>query len=147
MGVLFRQAIDSKNLFSTGILIDMLVSVDRVASELITNLNHKIPDSISVRGLLDTGCTITSIDQGLVEKLGLSVRGFATTQTAAGPMTSSLYSVQIDFQNSNLKGKPVHQVQAIKLPNQAFQVLIGRDLMQSWVINYNGSAGFFSISD
>lgn len=31
--------------------------------------------------------------------------------------------------------------------NQPFQVLIGRDLMSSWMITYNGLAGFVSISD
>lgn len=132
-------------LFSGGIVLEVALGIDAVT--LAQNTESPIQKPIIVKGLVDTGCTITSIDESVVSALNLKVRGIGQTLTANGPAQVSNHLVSIDFPGIGLRGRPVHQVQSVNLSGQPFQVLIGRDLMASWSITYNGPAGFVSIAD
>lgn len=136
-----------QGLFAGGIVMDMAIAVDAVTVQAMQNGNQPIPPPVTAKALVDTGCTITSIDQTLAQRLGLAVRGMTTTHTAAGPTTSNQYFVAFSFPGTNLQGKTLHRVQSVNLTGQPFQVLIGRDLMASWIINYNGPTGYISIAD
>ncbi|MBL7545989.1 MAG: aspartyl protease family protein [Bdellovibrionaceae bacterium] len=139
--------IGPQGLFAGGIVMDMVIAVDAVTAQTMQNGNQIIPSPISAKALVDTGCTVTSIDQSIAQQLGLVVRGMTTTHTAAGPTNSSQYFIAFSFPGTNLQGRTFHQVQSVNLTGQPFQVLIGRDLMASWSINYNGPSGYVSISD
>jgi len=137
----------TQGLFSGGVVMDMAITVDTVTAQAMSLGKQIVPSPVIVKALLDTGCTVTSIDQSIAQKLGLIVRGMTTTHTAAGPATSNQYFVGLSFPGTNLQARALHQVQSVNLLGQPFQVLIGRDLMASWVINYNGTTGYISIAD
>jgi len=134
-------------LFAGGVVMDVALAVDAVTAGSLRNGGQAIPTPVTAQALVDTGCTITSIDDSIVQQLGLIVRGYSTTHTAGGPITSGQYLVGLSFPGTNLNGRTLHRVQSVNLSGQPFKVLIGRDLMASWNINYNGPAGFISIAD
>ena len=134
-------------LFSGGLVIDLLIGVDAVTTQLLQSENVIVPSPIIVKGLFDTGCTITSIDSSLISALDLKTTGFSDTGTANGMTTVSQHVASITFPGTKLSGKPVHQVQSVNLAGQPIQALIGRDLMAFWTVTYNGLAGFVSIAD
>jgi len=134
-------------LFSGGVVMNLQVGVDSVTNQALQAEGGVLPAPIMVKGLLDTGCTVTSIDHSLVSSLGLKVRGYAKTHTANGPVNVTQHLIELGFPGSQLKPRPVQAVQATDLSGQPFQVLIGRDLMAAWSITYNGPAGFVSISE
>lgn len=133
-------------LFSGGVAMDLLVGVDAITAQTLQGAGS-LPSPIRVKALLDTGCTITSIDNALVAALNLKVRGYNPIHTANGTITASQHQVSLAFPGTALTGRSTHTVQAANLTGQAFQVLIGRDLMATWTITYNGPAGFVSIAD
>lgn len=132
-------------LYSGGIVMEVAIGIDAVSQS--QNKGNPLPEPIIVKALVDTGCTITSIDRSIVSALNLMVRGYSQTFTANGSAQVSNHLVSIDFPGIGLRGKPVHQVQAVDLTGQPFQMLVGRDLMAAWAITYNGPAGFVSIAD
>lgn len=135
-------------LFSGGLVMDILIGIDEVtARSYQTELNQPIATPVVAKALFDTGCTITSIDHSIITSLGLKTRGYTQTATANGEMRVSQHLVSLSFPGVNLKNKPLHTVQSVNLEGQPFKVLIGRDLMASWTITYNGPAGFVSIAD
>lgn len=134
-------------LFAGGVMMDMAVALDSVTAQSLHSIGQSIPTPIAVKALLDTGCTVTSVDQSIINRLGLKVRGYTTTHTAAGPQIVGQYVAALSFPGTALQGKILHQVQSVNLSGQPFQILIGRDLMSSWSITYNGPAGFISIAD
>lgn len=136
-----------QGLFAGGIVMDMAIAIDAVTAQAMQIGNQSIPQPVTAKALVDTGCTVTSIDQSIAQQLNLAVRGMTTTHTAAGPTTSNQYFVSFSFPGTDLQGRTLHRVQSVNLAGQPFQVLIGRDLMASWVISYNGSAGYVSIGD
>lgn len=134
-------------LFSGGLVMDVVVGVDTVTAHSLQAANIPIPSPISLKALFDTGCTVTSIDKTIVSSLGLKVRGYTPICTANGTTTASKHVVSLNFPGTNLAGKLAHAVQAVNLAGQQFHMLIGRDLMASWSITYNGPSGFVSIAD
>lgn len=142
-----QVGVGPQSLFAGGIELDMALAVDAVTAQSMRAGNINIPTAITAKALVDTGCTITSIDDSIVQQLGLVVRGYATTHTAAGPINCGQYFVSFSFPGTQLQGRTLHRVQSVNLAGQPFKVLIGRDLMASWNINYNGPAGFVSIAD
>ena len=135
------------SLFAGGIVMDMALAIDEVTSQSMRSGNQTVPTAVTAKALVDTGCTITLIDDSIVQQLGLTVRGYTTTHTAAGPINSGQYFVALSFPGTKLQGRTLHRVQSVNLAEQPFKILIGRDLMASWNINYNGLAGFISIAD
>lgn len=136
-------------LFSGGVIIDLAIGVDGVT---LQSLHQGIgapplPSPVVVKALLDTGCTVTSIDQKIAAALNLAVRGYSQTSTANGIVTVPSHTVSLAFPGTPLRGKPIHPVQAIDLSGHQIQALIGRDIMLQWSIHYNGPAGMITISD
>lgn len=139
-------------LFSGGVLLDVAVGIDAVTANTFRVQNKKtVPPPIRVKALLDSGCTVTSIDQELAKKLNLKTIGFNQVFTANGPVQSPLHVVSLAFPGvapgPTLKGIDLLTVQTVNLAGQQFGVLIGRDIMSRWAIHYNGPAGFISIAD
>lgn len=145
-GTLVQVQTGPHGLFSGGLVMEMAIGIDDVTAKSLPS-RTPAPSPVIVKGLFDTGCTITSIDQSLVTNLGLKTRGFAQTATANGVTTTSQHLVSINFPGTHLSGRLVHSVQAVNLTDQPFHVLIGRDLMATWSITYNGPSGFVSIAD
>lgn len=134
-------------LFIAGISIDIEIALDIETTKNFQSQDIKIPNPIVVKGLIDSGCTYTSIDESIVNSLNLSILGFSDTHTANGSRSATVHAVSLKFPGALLIEKPIHRVQSVNLSGQPYQVLIGRDLMASWNINYNGPAGFVSICD
>jgi len=134
-------------LFSGGVVMDIVIGVDAITTQSLLSSNILVPTPLSVKALIDTGCTITSIDNALVHTLGLRIRGYNQTHTANGMMNVSQHQVSLHFAGTNLSGRPVQTVQAVDLSGQPYGMLIGRDLMMSWSLTYNGTTGFVCIAD
>jgi len=134
-------------LFSGGVVMDLEISIDIETAQLLREQSIPLPSPVIIKGLFDTGCTITSIDNSIISKLNLKNRGFVQIHTANGSVKSTQHIAGLSFPGTMLKEKSAHLVQAVNLSGQPFQALIGRDLMSSWAITYNGPAGFVSISD
>ena len=134
-------------LFSGGVVMDIVIGVDSVTAQSLQTANIPVPSPVTARALVDTGCTITSIDSAIVSALQLKTRGFTQTHTANGTMNVSQHQISLNFPGTNLSGRHVQTVQTVDLSGQPFGVLIGQDIMASWSITYNGTTGFVCIAD
>jgi len=134
-------------LFSGGVVMDIVIGVDLITAQSLQTSNIPVPPPITARALVDTGCTITSIDAAIASSLQLKTRGYTQTHTANGLMNVSQHQISLNFPGTNLMGRQVQTVQAVDLSGQPYGVLIGRDIMMSWSITYNGTTGFVCIAD
>jgi len=134
-------------LFAGGIVMDLEISIDVETMRILQSTGFALPSPMIAKGLFDTGCTITSIDDSIISNLNLKTRGYVDVATANGQTKVTQHIIALSFPGTNLRGKTTHLVQAANLSEQPFKVLIGRDLMSTWAITYNGPAGFVSIAD
>lgn len=96
--------------------------------------------------LIDTGASLTCIDQKTAEKAGLAL-------VDSGPITSATHDnevVPIFAGRLKIEGLPqylnAHRAYGVNLEPQGLVALLGRDMLTNCVFIYNGPDGSFSLS-
>jgi len=141
-----------QNLATTGPVIQIRVEVASALAASLIAAKQIVPNPIDGIALIDTGATITSIDASILTRLGINPVGVANVGTAAGPQQQSTYAARLSFPGTPLPGFELPQVIGCDLSGQTVLNqqpligLIGRDVLASAVLVYNGSAGMFSLS-
>jgi hypothetical protein len=139
---------------------NLLVEV-ATASAFVASVVNPVPRrSIQVMAHLDTGANPTSISTVLAQHLGLVQTGIVPSQTAGGLVLNNTYAVDILFVGgSTLASKIDLAVGSCTLPftlaahaanpndPRNFGLLIGRDIMSSWHVTWDGPSACVIISD
>jgi hypothetical protein len=111
-----------------------------------------LPPSGTGLALVDTGATLTCVHEPVLTGLGLNPVSIVTSGTAAGPVQQSMYFARLTFPMLRWTGDlPVVGVdltgqQVATTPPQDIVALLGRNLLQNWMLVWNGSGGLWSIS-
>jgi predicted aspartyl protease len=94
--------------------------------------------------LIDTGASNTCVDDFAAKELGLPVIDIATMQSASHERhPCNIYPVQIITPVVTLSSP---RTMGANLSSQGLLVLIGRDVLASCTLFYNGPAGEFTLS-
>ena len=135
-----------------GALLDAYIGVSQARRTALTAASQPAPDSQRVRALLDTGASCTCVDPIILTALGIPSTG--TTQmnsptTGANPQTVNVYDVSIGIPGATpppffLGTVAVAEAQLLQV--QGFHAIIGRDILASWVIHYNGPLSLVTVS-
>lgn len=73
--------------------------------QLLAN-GQPVPAPVAVRGLLDTGSSVTAVAPWVLRRLGLSGIGVGASQTASGSVPVDIYEVSIAIIPSHLQNTP-----------------------------------------
>lgn len=104
-----------------------------------------IPPPITGVGLLDTGASISGIDDAHAQQLGLVPISSTQVATPSGSATQRLYGVKLEFPGTMLPPVPFLMVTGSQIKNQGIDVLIGRDYLNDKVLIYNGPMRLYTI--
>lgn len=110
----------------------------------VTIVAHATGQQTDLMAQLDTGSTISGVDQGVLQNLGASVIGSLPIGTPSGDVTDSLYDASIVYQGEDLTAGLPGGVLGEDLPPPD-QALIGRDILRRWEVVYDGQTGTWSI--
>jgi hypothetical protein len=141
-----------QNLVAMGPVIQIRIEVPSPLAASLVAANQLVPNPVDGIALIDTGATITSIHAPILIAMGINPVGVATVGTAGGPQQQSTYAARFSFPGTPLPGFELAQVIGCDLTGQTVLNqqpligLIGRDVLASAVLIYNGSAGMFSLS-
>jgi hypothetical protein len=137
-------------------LIDIFVGVSQARQGALTTAGQPVPAPIPARALIDTGASCTCIDLTVLKQLGIPSTGttpILTPTTGLTPHTVNQYDVSImivfgtqrqPFQVLfNAHTMPV--VDADLRP-QAILALIGRDILATGLLQYNGESELFTLA-
>lgn len=137
-----------------GPIVDAAVLVSSSRQTVLKQLGQAVPKPQNVRALLDTGASGTCVDPNVLNALGLTPTGetlMLTPSTGSTPQKALTYDVQIGI----FAGRPndLHyisetiQVMASDLfAAQGIHVLIGRDVLSSCILHYNGADGILTLA-
>jgi len=129
--------------------VPVQVSVPQELEQLLNSKGQPVPAPITGYALIDTGATMSMVDDHAVEALGVGPVGTATLQTAGGPLQSALYPVRVVI------GVPPKQVvldltfgriTSGPLQKSGLLCLLGRDLLQHVLLVYDGANGRFTVA-
>jgi predicted aspartyl protease len=97
--------------------------------------------SVTLKGEIDTGADLTVILLSLIEKLDLYPIGHLPVKSYDQKITLyKAYSVNLEILDQSYE-----EVWTIAVPRK--DVLIGRDILQNFVLTYNGKKKFFKMKD
>jgi predicted aspartyl protease len=121
------------------------VGVEQNMAQSLLEQGKSVPQSVSGLGLIDTGASVTCIDDSAAQNLGLPVIDIMTMSSAShAKHNCNVYPVQIAIPPVlNLRSP---RTMGAALAAQGLLVLIGRDVLQHCLLFYNGVTGQITLS-
>jgi hypothetical protein len=136
-----------------GAFFPIEVHVPPQIAAVMVKAGQPLPKTISGIGLIDTGATLTCIQEDILVSLGLNPIGQVDSGTANGLKPCNIYPARIVFPT---KGWTLDLGQAMGVnltgqiiptdPPQPIIALLGRNLLERSVLIYNGITGFWTIT-
>lgn len=137
--------------FASGLpLLSAIIGVTAARRQHLMASNEPVPQAIDVKLLIDTGASHTGLSAIVFEKLMLPAAGILsahTPSTKSGAETFLSYEVGID-----VPARPIDliiprvEVIAINTKGQAFDGILGRDILSECLLVYNGRERAFTLS-
>lgn len=124
-----------------GPVLAVMVGVAPALAKLEAEAGRPVPTPVPGLALVDTGCTRTAIDETVIAKLGVAPTGVTQVGTAGGQRQSVLCAVQLFFPTLGNADIVLPQAMSCDLSGQGPLVLLGRDLLQYFVMIYDGPTG------
>ena len=140
------KTLDSSALTIQGPLIHVAISVPPSLEKYLAENNQPIPNPITGIGLIDTGASITCVDQEVITKLDVPAVGYTDVFTPSGGERQNTHPAKIAFPGTNLPEINFNAVLASKLKAQKIIALLGRDVLRHFMLVYNGTLGIFTVA-
>ena len=135
----------SAGLAQHGPCVPVVLTVTDSHQRIPIQQGKPIPDAVNGIASIDTGASSTCVDQGAATKMGLPVTDRALMISASHAKHEvPVYSGKLVI--SGFVDIDVEYAVGANLDGQNPITLIGRDILKSGVLVYNGTVGTFSIS-
>jgi predicted aspartyl protease len=133
-------------LYNRGPCLQVSVALLQPMAQAMLQEGREVPAPVSGMALVDTGASHTCIDEHAAQELGLPVVDTVSIASASQPSAlRSVYPVTIEIAGLPL---PVNAPRAVgaELAPQGLLALIGRDVLQSCTLFYNGPTDQITLS-
>lgn len=142
---LVKQGADQLRDLGPKVLVDCHVPAAR--AQALAAAKTPVPGPISGPALIDTGASLTVVNEQALKSLGVSPIGIAEVMTPSGKAQQYLYPAELVFAGTQIPKAVLARVAGSPhLQAQNLLALIGRDVLQFGVLIYNGSAGMFTLT-
>lgn len=130
-----------------GPALQVEIAIPTELAALLQQASLSIPPPHIGVALIDTGASITSVDEAVLRGLGLSPTSVVTVATpSAAQVRQPVYACVLSFPGTPLGAIPFHEVVGSQLSGLGFSALIGRDILRFCQLVYNGPEGFWTIA-
>ena len=126
----------SPNLENAGAIVNIDIFPPFPVMKNLAEKGENVPTKKLV-GLIDTGASCSGFDDPIAKELNLIVRDQQSVLTPSGKSTHFLYDVVFVLDNYFDRGIPA-QAYGLNLSSQPYDILIGRDILKSCTLIYNG---------
>lgn len=145
------QKISPSALSKSGPVIAVEISIPKALADEFAKKNQPIPSPVSGLALIDTGATMSCVDDDVITKLGVSPIGQTTISGSNGSHTVNTYPSHFRF--PAISGFEIDftstvgiDLQVQKVGNQPIVALLGRDVLSKCVLVYNGHLGMYTLT-
>ncbi len=135
----------TESLRGRGPILPVQIGVPQTAEAAIRE-GGGVPGTIEeVQALVDTGASITAINMATAARLGLIATGSVQIGGVTGVSTQPLYGARIVMPEPGFTFDPI-QIVGAPLNAPDFELLIGRNLLCSMMMTYDGPRGQFALT-
>jgi hypothetical protein len=112
-------------------------------------LGLEYPKPLRMRALLDTGASVTVISKTFANHCKLFQTNEGSEITAIGAThRCGEHADAISFPGTNLRRVDPTRIVSVDFPKERhYAILIGRDILRNWVINFDGHSRRVTITD
>jgi len=153
MPVFHRRFIASKSrksnpdhLRSVGPRIPVEVAVTDFLAANLTQSGRSVPQPHSGYALVDTGASVTAVDEDVLKRLGINPIRTIQLSTPNGTQTRLLYPAKLLFPGTPLPPLEFASIVGVNVKDQGYLVLIGRDILRHMLMVYGGTGGYVAFS-
>jgi len=125
--------------------VEIEIAVPGVLAEFLARSGLPVPPPQRGFALVDTGASITAVDEEVVASLGIQPIGQMKLSTPSQAMPAWLYAVQLTCSGVAMPALELLDVVGCTLQPQGFIALLGRNFLRKAVLVYDGPAGAFTI--
>ena len=137
----------------TGPVLPVQVEVPSALAAQLQHAGQALPTPVAGFALIDTGASVSCVDAAVIQQLGVQPVGTAQVGTAGGPQSQAIYPARLVFPGTNIPPVDFNHLIGSNLSGQIVAghqgpliVLLGRDILQHFVVIYNGPAGSFTLT-
>jgi len=132
-------------LTGSGPLVSVEISIPTALKAHLSGKGLPIPAPQAGFALIDTGAFATAVDQSIFDALGIPPIDKITTTTPHGASESPVYPATVNFPGLDLVDLPMERVIGCNLKWKSVEgkeiiMLLGRDLLQYFLLVYNGKS-------
>lgn len=124
-----------------GPVIPVEIAVPSALEQQLKSQNKAVPPHHKGLALIDTGATISAVDDVIIRGLGVPPVGVRNVGTPGGNVRQNVYPAKFIF--PIMRGFSIDFATALgaNLSGQPVQALIGRDVLKNMLLNYHGPTG------
>jgi predicted aspartyl protease len=129
-----------------GPVVQASVTLEETAAQTLVQQGGQLPSPENGLALIDTGASVTCIDAEAARRLRLPAIDVVPMTSASHARTDqNVYPIQIEILGFPMRLQAPRAVGA-ELASQGLLLLIGRDVLRSCTLFYNGVTGEFTLS-
>lgn len=142
LGQAFAEVVEQ--LRSRGPIMSVQVGIPKALADQMQAQGMTPPPPEEILALVDTGASITAINVPTAERLGLQPTGSIQVGGATGVSQMPLYAAMFRIPEPFIEWDPM-TISGANLSSTPFEILIGRNVLCSMTLAYDGKQGRFSL--
>jgi hypothetical protein len=146
MPVFCKSFGDSLSLRGTGPVLSLQISVPDVRAAQLIEARKDIPPPVLGDVLLDTGASVTAVQERILTGLGLHPIREVDITTPAGDVKMRVYPAKLSFPGTGLPPRNFIEVVGVDLGMERCVGLLGRDVLDQMVVIYDGIRGQITLA-
>jgi len=136
-----------------GAFFNIEVHLPSAIAQILTNQGRPLPPPALGAAIVDTGATMTCVHEPILQGLGLNPIGVVQAATATGLTQQNVYPARlvfpaegIDITFQGVAGVNLAGQMLPLTPPQQVIALIGRNLLERWLLIWNGPGGIWTVT-
>lgn len=127
-----------------GAIVDVQISVASTAAQAASQQGQALPKAQTVKGLIDTGASISTVSEDVAASAGLAQVGSVEVGGVGGSGMKPIYAVRLSLPQYGVALDPI-EMAGVSIPFADVKVLIGRDVLKRLSLDYAGPSGTFDL--
>jgi len=141
-----------QGLRAVGPVLPVQIEIPSILASQLQQAGRTPPEPAEGFALIDTGASASAVDESVIRQLGVQPVGAGRISTPSGTHLQSKYPARFAFPGTTIPGIEFSQLFGAQLSGQNLPglrgqllALVGRDILQAFVLIYNGPGGFFTL--
>jgi len=127
-----------------GAIVDVQISIASAAAQAASQQGQALPQAQTVKGLIDTGASISTVSEDVAASAGLAQVGSVEVGGVGGSGMKPIYAARLSLPQYGVALDPI-EMAGVTIPFADVKVLIGRDVLKRLSLDYVGPAGTFDL--